>query len=535
MNFKKSINAIFSSLAQVAFSNKPINGLVILLAIFFISPFAAAGAFIGALIGVESVRPNYRSKNFLWSLGILGYNPAILGIIWGGTLSRLDAKSFLFLPSIFICIALDRFTRPYFERFKIPPLAFASLVTAWICEMIFEVFGDSFWISSNIITFGNIGPIICVSLVALVLILEAPFPAFLSIVIVSILSLISGQFISRTWIGPVSLWGFTVAPSFFCCFAIFLANSKIGFKTGILATISSSLIWIIFYFINFKWIPEPLMMPFILGTWISIHIMLKNKDKSKLSLNPLVWDTVRKIKETKKVGGNTIVLSGAGISTASGIPDYTSGIWLPRGDSVAEYEYNNFLTVPLSRKKYWSACSNFKNISSKAVPNISHNILVDLEKKGWIDGIVTQNVDGLHQKAGSKNVIELHGNIEKIKCLNCEHETNWPQLATWENSEMVCDICNGLLKPSVIAIGENLNLNDWKNSKEKFRTCDSLIIIGTQLKISSVTELVADARRNSARIIVINPSSIGIPIFDGDTYLPFPSEKVLPSIGLLLE
>ena len=148
---------------------------------------------------------------------------------------------------------------------------------------------------------------------------------------------------------------------------------------------------------------------------------------------------------------------------------------------------------------------------------------------------MTQNVDGLHQKAGSKNVIELHGNIEKIKCLNCEHETNWPQLATWENSEMVCDICNGLLKPSVIAIGENLNLNDWKNSKEKFRTCDSLIIIGTQLKISSVTELVADARRNSARIIVINPSSIGIPIFDGDTYLPFPSEKVLPSIGLLLE
>ena len=100
---------------------------------------------------------------------------------------------------------------------------------------------------------------------------------------------------------------------------------------------------------------------------------------------------------------------------------------------------------------------------------------------------------------------------------------------------MVCDICKGLLKPSVIAIGENLNLTYWEDSKEKFRTCDCLIIIGTQLKISSVSELVADARRNNAKIIVINPSSIGMPIFDGDTYLPFPSEKVLPSINLLLE
>jgi len=535
MNFKKSTNAIFSSLAQIAFSNKPINGLLILLAIFFVSPFGAAGALIGAFIGVESIRPSYRINNISWSLGILGYNPAILGIIWGNALSRLDSKSILFLPFILICIAIDRFSRPHFERLNIPPLAFSSLITAWICEILFVLFGDSFWISSNIISFGNLGPVICVLLVAIVLILEAPFPAFLSILMVSIFSLISGQFLSSNWIGPVSLWGFTVAPAFFCCYAIFLPNSKIGFKTGILATISSSLIWIVFYFINFKWLPEPLMMPFVLGTWTSMHIMLKNKDKSKLSLNPLVWDTVRKIKETKKVGGNTIVLSGAGISTASGIPDYTSGIWLPRGDSVTEYEYNNFLTVPLSRKKYWSACSNFKNISSKAVPNISHKILADLEKKRWISGIVTQNVDGLHQKSGSKNVIELHGNIEKIKCLNCENETNWPQLSTWENSEMVCDICKGLLKPSVIAIGENLNLTYWEDSKEKFRTCDCLIIIGTQLKISSVSELVADARRNNAKIIVINPSSIGMPIFDGDTYLPYPSEKVLPSINLLLE
>ena len=535
MNFKKSTNAIFSSLAQVAFSNKPINGLLILFAIFFVSPFGAVGAFIGALAGVASIRPNYRENNISWSLGILGYNPAILGIIWGNTLSRLDSKSILFLPFIFLCIAIDRHTRPYFERLNIPPLAFSSLITAWICEILFLLFGDSFWIASNTISFGSIGPIICVSLVAIVLILEAPFPAFLSILMVSVFSLISGQLITSNWIGPVSLWGFTVAPAFFCCYAIFLPNSRIGFKTGILATLSSSLIWIVFYLFNFKWVPEPLMMPFVLGTWISMHFMLRNKDKSKLSLNPLVWECVRKIKEIKKTGGNTIVLSGAGISTASGIPDYTSGVWLPRGDSVTEYEYNNFLTVPLSRKKYWSACSNFKNISSKAVPNIAHKVLADLEKKGFINGIVTQNVDGLHQKSGSENVIELHGNIQKIKCLNCQHETSWPQLARWENSEMVCDICNGLLKPSVIAIGENLNINDWETSKEIFRTCDCLIVIGTQLKISSVSELVADARRNSARIIVINPSSTGMPIFDEDTYLPFPSEKVLPSVSLLLE
>ncbi|MED5579064.1 MAG: urea transporter [Nitrospinota bacterium] len=535
MNFKKSINAIFSSLAQIAFSNKPINGLLILLAIFFVSPFGAAGALIGASIAVESIRPKRRSNNPYWLLGILGYNPAILGIIWGATLSRLDSKSFLFLPSVFLCIAIDRFTRPYFESLKIPPLAFSSLITAWIFETIFLMFGDSFWISSNLISFGNIGAIICVFLVGLVLFLEAPLPALSSFVIVAIFSSMSGQLLFNSWIGPVSLWGFTVAPAFFCCFAIFLPNSKIGVQTGILATISSSLIWIVYYYLNFKWVPEPLMMPFILGTWISILITLKNKDKSRLSLNPLVWDAVKKIKETKKYKGKTIVLSGAGISTASGIPDYASGIWLPRGDSVAEYEYGNFLTSPLSRKKYWSACSNFRNISTKATPNISHNVLADLEKKGWINSIVTQNVDGLHQKAGSINVIELHGNIQKVKCLNCQNETNWPQNTIWENAEMICEICNGFLKPSVIAIGENLNVKDWEQSKEKFKTCDSLIIIGTQLKISSAVELVAEARRNSAKIIFINPSSIGMPIFSEDTYLPFTSEKVLPSISLLLE
>ena len=221
MNFKKSINAIFSSLAQIAFSNKPINGLLILLAIFFVSPFGAAGALIGASIAVESIRPKRRSNNPYWLLGILGYNPAILGIIWGTTLSRLDSKSFLFLPSIFLCIAIDRFTRPYFESLKIPPLAFSSLITAWICEMIFLMFGDSFWISSNLISFGNIGAIICVFLVGLVLFLEAPLPALSSFVIVAIFSSMSGQLLFNSWIGPVSLWGFTVAPAFFCCFAIF--------------------------------------------------------------------------------------------------------------------------------------------------------------------------------------------------------------------------------------------------------------------------------------------------------------------------
>ncbi|ACB83750.1 SIR2 family NAD-dependent protein deacylase [Natranaerobius thermophilus] len=185
------------------------------------------------------------------------------------------------------------------------------------------------------------------------------------------------------------------------------------------------------------------------------------------------------------------VLTGAGISTESGIPDFRGkdGLWT-KIDPMQYSTREVLMSVP--EKFYEYGFERFKQLANKE-PNQGHKILADLEKHGVISGIVTQNIDGLHQKAGSKQVFEVHGNTRKCYCLGCNQEYPFQELSDQLEKEQKdvpkCKECGGMLRPDIILFGDQMPDLFFKVTTVLKQRCDFLLVIGTSLQVYPVAAL----------------------------------------------
>lgn len=198
----------------------------------------------------------------------------------------------------------------------------------------------------------------------------------------------------------------------------------------------------------------------------------------------------------------TMVLTGAGISTDSGIPDFRSkdtGLW-EQMDPMEALSTRVLYKNP--EKFYGEGFKILTDINEGVEPNKSHKALVTLEEKGLIFGVATQNIDNLHHKAGSKTIYEMHGNTREGYCIECgqvvdlqtlEHKINAGQLPP------KCDICSGNLRPSVTLFGDMLP-EDFSLAQEEIMTSDLLIVIGSSLMVSPVNIL----PRLAGKYVIIN-------------------------------
>jgi NAD-dependent protein deacetylase/lipoamidase len=202
-------------------------------------------------------------------------------------------------------------------------------------------------------------------------------------------------------------------------------------------------------------------------------------------------------------------LTGAGISTESGIPDFRGpqGVWTknPAAEKTATLQY--YMSDPEVRRQAWQ-----NRISSgmfTAEPNAAHRALVDLERSGKLDALVTQNVDGLHHAAGQSPeiVIEIHGNVREAKCMSCGwhgpmHETLDRVRAGEVDPE--CIHCGGILKSATISFGENLVPADLQRSQVAAGRADVFLAVGTSLAVYPAAGLPEIALRNGARLVILN-------------------------------
>ncbi|AKH20648.1 NAD-dependent protein deacetylase [Sedimenticola thiotaurini] len=225
-----------------------------------------------------------------------------------------------------------------------------------------------------------------------------------------------------------------------------------------------------------------------------------------------------------------LVLTGAGCSTDSGIPDYRDGEgrWKRRKPIL----YQEFMTSESVRQRYWARSYLGWLPFSQARPNPSHHALAQLESRGRIGQLVTQNVDGLHQKAGSQQVIDLHGRLEQLRCQSCgEPESrHWMQeklvsLNPWldtlnaatapdgdtdletDFSPMVvpgCPICGGILKPDVVFYGEQVPRSRIAAVYDALHQADALLVAGTSLMVFSAFQFMREAARLGKPIAAIN-------------------------------
>ena len=197
---------------------------------------------------------------------------------------------------------------------------------------------------------------------------------------------------------------------------------------------------------------------------------------------------IDKLKKIIKESNNIVAFTGAGASTLSGIKDFRS----KDGLYNMKYKYNP--EDILSSYFFYTKTDEFYEFYKDKLncldkkPNIIHNYLSELEKENKLKCVITQNIDGLHYKAGSKNVLELHGTIYKNHCTQCGKEYSAEYVFN-SKGVPIC-ACKGIIKPDVVLYGEGLNNNDFNSAEEYVSSCDTLIVIGTSLTVFPVSGLV---------------------------------------------
>lgn len=203
---------------------------------------------------------------------------------------------------------------------------------------------------------------------------------------------------------------------------------------------------------------------------------------------------------------HTTVLTGAGISTPSGIPDFRSpgaGLWSKANPFVVASIYAFRIKPHLFFDWIRPLVSTLLN----AVPNPAHLALAQLEKMGKLKSIITQNIDSLHQKAGSRNVIEVHGHIRTATCVRCYHTVFTEAVVgqfVQEHGIPRCERCGGVLKPNVILFGEQLPVAEVNAARREAQACDLMVIAGTSLQVVPAADLPLIAQANGAHVVVIN-------------------------------
>ncbi|MCP2637010.1 NAD-dependent deacetylase [Microbacterium sp. HD4P20] len=222
------------------------------------------------------------------------------------------------------------------------------------------------------------------------------------------------------------------------------------------------------------------------------------------------------------------VLTGAGVSTDSGIPDYR-GNGAPRRTPMT---VEQFLSSETARRRYWVGSHLGWRAFAAAEPNAGHRAIADLEAAGIATGVVTQNVDGLHVRAGSRRVVELHGTMRRVFCTHCGQvfdrrdlaarvEAENPWILVPENVPLGpdgdvlpestdgfripdCSVCGGMLKPDVVFFGEFIPAGKFREAEQLVHTSEGLVIAGSSLVVNSGIRLLERARRRKLPIVIVN-------------------------------
>jgi NAD-dependent deacetylase len=205
---------------------------------------------------------------------------------------------------------------------------------------------------------------------------------------------------------------------------------------------------------------------------------------------------------------HAVALTGAGLSTPSGIPDFRSegkGLW-SKDEPLEVASLQTFRTAP---EKFFRWFRPLAGRIFFAKPNPAHVALADLEKAGKLSSIITQNIDVLHQKAGSNSVIEMHGTMRTLTCTQCYHQVEAQEYVTAfvEKDELpLCPKCGNILKPDVILFGEQLPQSAWSQAQQEARRCDLMIVAGSSLEVLPVAGLPMQALDRGAHLIILNNS-----------------------------
>jgi NAD-dependent SIR2 family protein deacetylase len=248
-----------------------------------------------------------------------------------------------------------------------------------------------------------------------------------------------------------------------------------------------------------------------------------------LSLEPGTTD-VGPVAEVVAAGG-VVVLSGAGLSTESGIPDYRGETGSLR--THTPMTFGDFTASEAARQRYWARSHLGWRTIARALPNDGHRAVATLQARGYLNSVITQNVDGLHQAAGARDVIELHGNLDRVICLNCgttsaretldrrlrdanrafaaeatrinpDGDVELPEEIVRTFVVVPCTVCGGVLKPDVVFFGENVPKSRVERCYRLIDDANAVLVLGSSLTVMSGFRFVRHAAKAGTPVLIVN-------------------------------
>ncbi|MGB9730113.1 MAG: NAD-dependent protein deacylase [Thermoprotei archaeon] len=244
-------------------------------------------------------------------------------------------------------------------------------------------------------------------------------------------------------------------------------------------------------------------------------------------------ELIKEVSKTLAYSKYLVALTGSGISVGAGIPTFRGpdGLWLRLDPNKFTLSY--FLEKPY---EWWNMVKDLMESFLKAKPTPSHKALTELERLGLLKGIITQNIDELHQKAGSSNVVELHGNISKLKCPICKAEYNAKPFISKIKKGIIpaCENCGSILKPTAVLFDESIPKDAYMKALQLSLNADTMLVIGTSLAVEPAASLPIKAFERGSKLIVIN--ILETPIDDLAYHiLRAPTDEILPKIVKIIK
>lgn len=245
-------------------------------------------------------------------------------------------------------------------------------------------------------------------------------------------------------------------------------------------------------------------------------------------VSPAWWNMNRyqHIAATILQSRHMVALTGAGISVESGIPDFRSekGLWA-KYDPMEFGHIDSFRANP---QKVWQMLLEMDTLLSSASPNPAHYALAELEKRGILKAVITQNVDSLHQRAGSRYVIEFHGNGRTLRCDTCS-KSFLRENVSLERLPPVCS-CGGPLRPDYVFFGEGIPSEAYRKAMSEATGCDFMLVVGTSASVAPASLLPYMAKDNGAFILQVNPGVTELSYGTSDMQIFAPAGEALPAI-----
>lgn len=521
-------SGVFAGLAQVLFSSRAATGLLVLAAVALVTPLSAVTALIGAM-AASAFASTARWNPSLFGTGLFGVNGALLGLVWPALFDVTSIGFWLLVPAAIVTTWLQGGLLPWLSRRDLPALGVPFLVVTWTASIARALLdGRSLhpevppliqgplagW--NDPIILGTIasvtGGLLGMALVALGLALtsrRALAMAIIGAVAGLAASLALGGAEGALWIGAVA---YNAAPAA-VGLATLLPGARHPWALAAAGGALSVLIWALLTPVLLAAGVFPLTVPMhlvLFGALLLHRARARARSarhaaasRSSLSAAPDAAALSGLLRRASRV----VVLSGAGMSTESGIPDYRSQVGFWYDANPDDLVYQRLLASEQSRHLYWRLQRRFISVVEEAQPNAGHQALARLDATGRLLGVVTQNVDGLHQAAGCQpgRVVELHGSARWIVCVNCRRRVPYRDLSSRINGHApLCDACGGLLKTETVSFGEGIPSGRLGQAIAWCREADLLLILGTSLQVEPACSLPKLARTMGTPIVVVN-------------------------------